>query len=360
MIKIPKISAPQLFVMLLISRMFSIFTYKPLKFNIGFGTATAAILVSAIINILVFIPALIITERFKGRNVVDAAGLIHQNGAKIYSFLILITCIFLCTETLAQFEIFMASTIYITWAPIFLIIPTVLTCAYLCRLGVESLARLSGYVFGGLILSIAAIAIAAIGKINVVWIEPAAFDNLKGFWEYVADNVFHTTEIIPFLFLVSFSKGNLKKGTVFFSLGIAALFEMVSFLVISTLGNYRETVLFPFYTVSAMGQTTLSERFNAAFITLWVFMAVIKICVYLFVSAKALRQIKNFKNDTIPLVTVSLIVIIASLFITEQISYVNVMYSIIVTGIPVILLGVAYPIILLFSSAKKKGVSNLE
>jgi hypothetical protein len=83
----------------------------------------------------------------------------------------------------------------------------------LCRLGVESLARLSGYVFGGLILSIAAIAIAAIGKINAVLIEPAAFDNLKGFWEYVADNVFHTTEIIPFLFLVSFSKGNLKKGT---------------------------------------------------------------------------------------------------------------------------------------------------
>ncbi len=359
MIKKPKISAPQLFIMLLISRMFSIFTYKPLRFNIGFGTATAAIIVSAIINILIFVPALMLVKRFNGRNIVDSAGLVHNNGAKIYSFLILITCIFLCTETLAQFEIFMASTIYITWAPVFFIVPTVLICAYLCRLGVESLARLSGYVFGGLILSIVAIIIAAVGKINTVWIEPAAFDDFKGFWEYVADNVFHTTEIIPFLFLASYSKGNLKKGTIFFSVSIAALFEVVSFLVISTLGNYRETVLFPFYTVSAMGQTTLSERFNAAFITLWVFMAVIKVCVYLFVSAKALRQIRNFKNDTIPLLIISAIIIIASLFVTEQISYVNVMYSIIVTGVPVILLGVAYPLLLLVSRRNRERQENL-
>lgn len=354
MIKLPQISAPQLFVMLIISRMFSIFTYKPLRFNIGFGTATAAIIVSAIINILIFVPALMLVNRFSGRNIVDSAGLVHCNGAKIYSFLILIMCIFLCTETLAQFEIFMASTIYITWAPIFFIVPTVLVCAYLCRLGVESLARLSGYVFGGLIFSVVAIAVAALGKVNTVWIEPAAFDDFKGFWDYVADNVFHTTEIIPFLFLVSYTKGNLKKWTVFFSVAIASLFEIVSFLVISTLGNYRETVLFPFYTVSAMGQTTLSERFNAAFITLWVFMAVIKLCVYLFVSAKALRQIRNFKNDTIPLLIISLVVIATSILVTEQISYVNVMYSIIVTGIPVILLGVIYPLILVFSRRSRE------
>ena len=354
MIRLPKISSSQLFIMLLISRMFSIFTYKPLKFNIGFGTATAAIIVSAIINILIFVPALLLIEKFKGRNIVDSAGLVHNNGAKIYSFLILITCTFLCTETLAQFEIFMASTIYITWAPIFFIVPTILVCAYLCRLGVESLARLSGYVFGGLVFSIIAIAFAAIEKINTVWIEPAVFDNSKGFWEYVADNVFHTTEIIPFLFLSSYSKGNLKKGTVFFSVGVASLFEIVSFLVISTLGNYRQTVLFPFYTVSAMGQTTLSERFNAAFITLWVFMAVIKLCVYLLVSAKALRQISNFKNDTIPLLISSAAIIVASFFVTEQISYVNVMYSIIVTGIPVILLGVAYPLILVLTHRNRE------
>lgn len=349
MIKLPRISTPQLFIMLLISRMFSIFTYKPLRFNIGFGTATAAIIVSAVINVLIFVPALTLVKRFNGRSIVDCMGLTHKNGAKIYSFLILITCIFLCTETLAQFEIFMASTIYITWAPVLFIIPTVSVCAYLCRLGVESLARLSGYVFGALIFSVVAIAVAAASKINTVWVEPAAFDNIKGFWEYVADNVFHTTEIIPFLFLSSYSKGNLKKGVVFFSATVAVLFEIVSFLVISTLGNYREAVLFPFYTVSAMGQTTLSERFNAAFITLWVFMAVIKLCVYLFVSAKALRQIRNFKNDTIPLLIISAIIIIASLFVTEQISYVNVMYSIIVTGAPVLILGVVYPLIVALS-----------
>ncbi len=347
MIKLPKISAAQLFVMLITSRMFSMFTYKPQKYNIGFYTAALAILVSVFINILIFVPTLSLLKKYEGRNVSDCVYMQHKNAARIYSLFMLLTCLFLSIECLTQFEIFMASTIYMTASPIFFVIPMALVCAYICRLGVESMARMASYVFGGLLLSLVAIAVAAFPKINTVWLEPLGYDSAAGFWEFVVDNVFHTTEIIPFMILASYTKGNIRKGTIWFGVTIGVLFELISFFTITALGKYRETVLFPFYTVAAMAETSLTERFNAAFITLWVFMAVVKLCVYMLVAAKTMRELFSFKNDTIPLVVTAVVVSLVSLLTTQKIPYVNTMYHIIVSGVPVVVLAVVYPLVLL-------------
>ena len=354
MIKLPKISAAQLFVMLITSRMFAMFTYKPQKYDISFTAASIGIVVSVLINILIFVPSLLLLKKYQGRNVPDCVSLQHKKSAKIYPFLILIACLFFCIECVTQFEIFMASTIYITATPIFFILPIVLVCAFLCRLGIESIARMSSYVFAGLVSALIAIAIAASPKINTVWIEPLGYDSTKSFFQFVADNVFHTTEIIPFMFLASYSKGNLKKACIWFSVAIGTMFELISFFVTTTLGIYRETVLFPFYTVSAMAESTLAERFNAAFIILWVFMSAVRLCVYLFVSAKCIRELKTFKNDTVPLIISAAIVIVASLFTTQQISYINAMYLVIVSGIPIIILAVVYPLILVLGQKKRE------
>ncbi len=347
MIRIPTISSSQLFIMLVTSRMFSMFTYRPQKLNLGFTAATLAIIVSVIINILIFVPTLWLLKKYQGRNVADCAALQHKGGARIYSVLMLAVCLFLSIECVTQFEIFMASTIYITASPIFFVIPIVIVCVFLCRLGIESVARMSSYVFGGLILCLVGISVSALNKTNTVWIEPLGYDSTKEFFKYVADNVFHTTEIIPFMFLASYAKGNFKRGTVWFAIGIGVMFEVISFFVTTALGNYREAVLFPFYTVSAMAESTLSERFNAAFISFWVFMGAVKLCVYLFVAGKCIRELRRFKNDTVPLIISGVIVAIAALLTTQQIYYVNTMYSIIVSGVPIIVLAIAYPLILI-------------
>ncbi len=354
MIKTPTISSSQLFIMLIISRMFSMFTYKPQKLNLGFTATLIAIIVSVIINIFIFTPTLFLLKKYKNRNVLDCAALQHKERARLYSLLMLVVCLFLSIECVTQFEIFMASTIYTSAPPIFFVLPLVLVCAFLCRLGIESMARMASYVFGGLIFCLVIIAVAALPKTDTVWIEPLGYDGTKKFFEFVADNVFHTTEIIPFMFLASYAKGNLKRGTIWFALCTGAMFLIITFFVTTALGNYREAVLFPFYTVSAMAESTLSERFNAAYITLWVFMGAVKLCVYLFVSAKCIRELKQFKNDTVPLVVSGGIIIVASLFTTQQISHINIMYSVIITGFPIIILAIVYPLALLIGKKTKE------
>ncbi len=349
MIKLPKISSSQLFIMLLISRMFCMFTYKPQKLDLSFTAASIGIVLSVVINFIIFIPTLSVLKKYSGRNINDSLSFKKSGISKLFSILMLIVCLFLCVECTTQFEIFMTSTIYLTVSPIFFIIPIVTVCAYICRLGIETMGRMSGYVFGGLVISFVAITIAAAPKIDLKWIEPLGYDKITSFVRYVMDNVFYTTEIIPFMLLASYTKGNIKRGAIFFCIGAGVLFEIISLLVITTLGSYRETVIFPFYTVSAMAEATLSERFNAAYITLWIFMAAIRLCVYLFVSAKCIRQLKMFKNDTVPLIISSGIVVLTSVFTTQKISYINTMYSFIITGIPIIILAVIFPIALVLS-----------
>jgi len=357
-IKLPKISSSQLIIMLVISRMFSMFTYKPTGYNISATAAAIAVAISVVINILIFTPTLMLLKKYEGRNVSDCAYLNFGSMGKIYSFLTLVICLFLSIECLTQFEIFMTSTIYMTASPVFFIIPMMLVVVYICRLGIESMARMANFVFGGLLFTVIAIAIAVAPEINTVWAESVSSKDVSGFFEFLAENVCNTTEIIPFMLLASNTKGNLKKGTVWFCVIIGVLFQLISFLSFTVLGNYRETVMFPFYTVAAMAESTLTERFNSAYTVLWVFMAAVKLCVYLLVAAKSLREFFLYKNDTVPLFISGSIVVFITLFTTQKITYVNAMYHFILSGIPIILLALVYPIAILIAQKSRERRRN--
>jgi len=346
-IKLPKISLSQLVVLLVISRMFAMFTYKPTDYNLSAVAAGIAVALSVVINILVFLPSLAVLKRFDGRNVSDSAYIALGSGGKIFSFLSLAVCLFLAIECLTQFEVFMTSTIYMTASPLFFIIPMVLAAVYISRLGVESVARLASFVFGGLIFTVLAILIAVSPEINTVWVEGASGSDLPAFFRFLLENISSTTEIIPFMILASNTKGDLKRGAVSFCIIIGVLFQLISFLTFAVLGNYRETVMFPFYTVAAMAESTLTERFNSAYTALWVFMAVIRLCLYLLAAAKSVRRFYVFKNDTVPLLICGAVVLFFSIFTTQKITYVNIMYYFLMTGIPIILLALVFPISIL-------------
>ncbi len=358
MIRLPKISSGQLIILLIISRMFSMFTYKPTAYNISATSAAAAVLVSVFINFMIFLPTLAILKKYKGRNISDCAYLSLGSVGKIYTFFVLAVCLFLSVECLTQFEVFMTSTIYLTASPVFFVIPMIIAAIYICRLGIESMARMANFIFYGLIVTIIIIIVATAPEINTVWAEGANTSDIGGFLELVRENVFGATEIIPFMILASNTRHSHKKTIVWFCIITGVLFEIISFLTFTVLGNYRETVMYPFYTVAAMAEKALTERFNSAYVVLWVFMAVIKLCVYLLVAAKALRSFFVFKNDTLPLFITSGVVLAATLITSRKLSIVNGMYYFLMSGIPIILLAIVFPSAILLANKIKERRKN--
>ena len=334
------------------------FTYKPTAYNISATSAAVAVLVSIFINFMIFLPTLAILKKYKGRNISDCAYLSLGSAGKIYTFFVLVVCLFLSVECLTQFEIFMTSTIYLTASPVFFVIPMVIASIYICRLGIEAMARMANFIFYGLIVTIIIIIVATAPEINAVWAEGANSSDIGGFFELVRENVFGATEVIPFMILASNTRRSHKKTIVWFCIITGALFEIISFLTFTVLGNYRETVMYPFYTVAAMAEKALTERFNSAYVVLWAFMAVVKLCVYLLVAAKALRSFFTFKNDTLPLFITAGAVLIASMLTSRKLSIVNDMYYFLMTGIPIISLAIIFPSAILIANKIKERRKN--
>ena len=346
MIKLPTVSSFQFAVLLIVSRMFSMFTYKPKSYNLSFTAALVAIACAALINFLIFLPSLALLKKYPKRNVDDCAYLNFNGGGKAFSFVFVIVCLFLAVESVSQFVVFLTSTIYMTASPVFFIIPMVLAALYICRLGIESIARTSFFVFFGVLGTLAIISVASSTQIDMVWFEKISISDASGFFSFLLENVCNTIEVIPLMFLAPNVKGGLKKLALSFCVVSAILLSLISFLTAGALGPYGQTVMFPFYTVAAMAENFFGERVNSLYATLWVFMAAIKICLYMLVAAKAMRRFVILKNDTIPLVISAVIVAGASLLVTQKITYLSAMYSVILSGVPLVLTAVLMPIII--------------
>ncbi len=353
MIKKAKISASQLCIMLVVSRLYSIFTYKPQSYDLGVVSSAICILISAVITFLIFAPALLVIQKRSDTSVSDLAYMRYGKLARVYSATLFAVCIFLAVETLTQFEFFMSSTLYLTSMPIFFLLPILAAAVFICHKGVETIARLSGFVFLGLIASLVLISLLALGNFESVWLGNMANDSIKEMGRLIADNVFHGSEAVIFLVLCENVKTNAKKSAFWFVIVSTILLELVSAVTILSLGDYRKTILFPFYTVSAMSENSLTDRFGLVFITLWIFMAAIRLSLYLFVAAKSLEQLFTINKKGVSVIVSAVIILAVSLFTTDRIVSVEIMYRIILTGIPLILVAVLFPILVLLKQKRR-------
>jgi len=356
----PQISAYQLCIIFVVSRLFSIFTYKPQNYDIGAATAAICIAVSMLISFLIFVPTLALVRNNSDSNVSDMGYVYFGNYAKIFSFCIAIVCVFLCVECLTQFTFFMSSTLYLSSTPIFFLLPMIIVVILICQKGIEAIARLSGMVFVGMTFSIVLITILSFDETESFNIEPIKYDSFTQAVMFTIDNIAHTTEMIPFLVLCGNVKGSLKKCSAVFVLLSGIFLEIISVITIASLGEYRKAILFPFYTLSAMSQSSLTDRMSLAYIVIWVFMAVIKLSVYFLVATKSVSQLMQPRKKFVSIIMCASLIFVFGIFTCQNIVSIEVMYRVILTCIPVIILAVLFPIIFLIKQKLKREVKNVE
>lgn len=353
MIKKAKISAPQLCILLVVSRLFSIFSYNPKSYDLSAISMAICIVISAVINLLILLPAILLIRKRGSVSIPDTAFIECGKTAYIYSAVLLLACLFLSVECLTQFEFFMSSTLYLTSSPLVFLLPMLIAAVFICHKGVETIARLSGFVFVGLVLSLLLISILATPNFDAVWIGNVQADNMVEMLRCIFDHSLHTTEIVVFLVLCENVKKGAEKAAVWFVIISALLLELVTIVTVLALGDYRKTLLFPLYTVSAMSENSLTDRFGLVFIVLWVFMAAIKLSIYLFVAAKSLSQFISTKKSGTLLLICAFLVLAASLYTTDKIISVEMMYRIIMSGVPILMVSVSFPISILIKKNKR-------
>lgn len=360
MLSKPKISAMQLGVMLTVSRLFSMFTYKSRAYEIGAVTAGICIAVSMLISFLLFVPLFILIGKKSDVNSSDL-GYINTSGfAKLFSFSMFVICIFLSVECLTHFTFFMSSTLYLSSTPVFFLLPILVVVVFICRKGIEAVARLSGMVFVAMAFSIILIAILSLDIAESFNIEPIKYDNFSHAVLFTLDKVAHTTEIIPFLILCENVKGSIKKSAIVFVVLTGIFLEIISFITITALGEYRKAILFPFYTLSAMSKNSLTDRMSLVFLVLWVFMVVIRLSIYFTVAVENVNHLMHPSKKIISNILCATLVFVFALFTCENIVSIDKMYKLILTGIPIILLAVFFPVVFIAAKKLRRGGESNE
>lgn len=285
------ISGTQLVFLLLISRLFTLFTFVPRARTAASGsTALLCIpLAGAAVGILL-IPFLLLLRRSQ-TDLLSCAFQLGSGYGLVVSLLFGVFCIYMAAFTTSHFSFFMASAVYPNSTPWAFLLLLTLAAGYAASLGLEAFSRMSVWVFSLLLLLLLLFVCALLPEVNPVYLTSPLLDGLpavgKGIF-YTAVNHAEAVALILLLPRVRRAGGRVAAGWLVLTI---LVYELLSFLTLTVLGDYAKTRLFPLHTLSSLAQLSGFGRLDLLHIALWIFAAFLRLTVYLYCAAVCLRRI---------------------------------------------------------------------
>ena len=285
MIKQAKITAPQVFFLLMLSRLVKIFLYTTSGYEISNPlTELTGILIGSVIQLLILLPVLLLNKKYNGVNLMSLAQKkFGRAGITVpvlfYLFVLLGAC-----GTVCQMSSFMTNTLHPVNAAFF-VISLMVAVGYVAYMGIEAIARTS---FILSMLCLAGVLLIGIGVVkDFEWLNiNMTFDTgdnlIKEIFEYVSQS----NEIAVLVLLLP----HIKKGAAKLSLSFVtanAVLTMAAFLMVhGMLGSYALRLQYPVYIAIASTDILMFKRFDTIQACLIVISCVIKCSLFLFTAVE--------------------------------------------------------------------------
>lgn len=349
----PKITTSQAVIMLIASKMFTLFAYNPMTYSLGAVDTAVGIAISSVINVVIFIP-FILTRQKNKFSIFESKNLL----SKILLLILFCFSAFACVECISQFNFFMSSTIYLGESPAVFVLPILVIALFVCTRGIETIARVSGLIFIGITLSIFIVFISLINVMDFSTMDLTFLTRSEELLKYIFNNVFNSVELIPFILIYENVKGGLKKGIFWYGAITGIFFETVLFIVSAVLGEYKKEISFPFYTLSAIAKNSITDRFSSLFLVLFIFVSSIRLCLYLYSAGMCLKAAFRNIKCVYCFFIASLIVLVFALVATNNILYLENMFKFVASGL-ILIFSIIVSILLKIFSSKGEKNENL-
>lgn len=286
------ISGTQLVLLLCISRIFVLFTYVP-KGNASVNGSAALLvnLLTGIASLLLICPFLYLCK-ISGPDIITSALRVNCIFGKLAAALFCLYSLFIAAYTISHFEFFMTSTVYPKARPWLFVIFLTITAAYAAALGLEAFSRMSMFVFSLTAAVTISIFLSLLPEMNLFYVSnpllTGAQPVLAGTVRAAASNA----EIILFMLLLPRTGGK-KAGTRFITWVVitAVFYELLTFTVLTALGDYSKTRMFPIHTAATIVQLPIIGRLDILHIGVWIFTAFLRAALYLYCAYTCLRRI---------------------------------------------------------------------
>ncbi len=285
------IDPKQLFVMLVVSRMAALTAFSP---DGGAVEGTAVLLSqlpSLLMQLFVLLPAWMVVGRWGGSDILDCIACQNPAIGKICALLAWVFCIYQTATTLFMQALFQTTTLYPQASPLPLMLALLVGAGYMVYLGLEATARLSLWTLCLFLILLVAIATASFHLINPANLRsPLA----NGAWEVVwagGRTALQSPELGAAVLLIPTVRGKAGRHSAAACVVWTLLLAGITFLTLTVLGNFAATRPYPMYAMSAIGGGPLSSHMEAFYTAAWVFLALIRATLFLWLGMRCLNVV---------------------------------------------------------------------
>lgn len=321
----------------------------------------SVIILSFVLTAVLYIPLYIISRKNDG-SFIDIAVSKNKAVAVIFGIVWIAAILISMSETALRAYYYTTSTIFeASPSPLMFVIISAVVIYALFK-GTEATVRTGVIVSAAFILLLILVLVSLFSEIETKHLYLSVLDRPTTFFGEVLREFSKNSELLIYAVLCGGVREKAHRSIVtYLSVSCGALLLM-TFMYNTILGEYMESVNFPFYTLASISDISVFQRLNGIDTIVWTSAAIIKLSLFA-LSVKTLIE-KCFGNENAAYICATVSVLASSglsLFFADELSAFGVILLIKETSLPLIIVGGIIPLAaLIMSVVKKKRRISLE
>ncbi len=342
--KIGKISTGQMFCVLFLSRIISLFTF--MLPSASYLPAGDRIITAIPVMLFEFLYAGIVIFTLKkneAQSILETAKNISPNLSKILAVFYILAFIWFAGIGTARFELFISTVMFPNSELTLMIVILLIAALYASLKGIEAIGRASVILITILGTSVIFILLTVTGEFEYSNLKPLLTEGLSpvtGFAFYVS---VRAAELMTLHVSTPIINGNVKKMIFSWISVFAAVCSVILLCLSGVTGEYGDDQIFPLYTLTVIAKFGIFERLDDILTGLWVLCSFIQVAFLLYLCLLSLRQsfgkIKKIPSAIICTLGVFIVYIMTSDTVTvfsETVSskFVDIMFIVLIAAVP--------------------------
>lgn len=350
------ISSRQTMMLLVMFRAFDLLTYVPQMSGVSNAATTLLTLpLSFLLLAFIMLPAALLLRRCEGCSYVDCAMRLSKPAGNVLAMLLFLYAAVIAADCISNFEFLLTSAVYPETASVFFILTFTAVCVYAAYLGLEAVTRVNVFLFLLFFAVLAFISAAILPHADFVFLKNPMESGAGGFWKQVLGGCFQNFEVVLWLMLARDVKGSLLKSYVGWSVLSLLTSEYLIMLITVGLGDYAASRIFPFFSLAAVSELSIFQRLDSLHITLWTFIAFVKVAVYLYLAAQSLGHVVPARLRGASVIASGVVAAGLAMVLSSDLRFLGGMRTSLKAGLPVAVLAVLIPFgLLLWTLAKER------
>ena len=285
-----KISYGQMIVLLLVFRFLRTVTFNPFV-NTDSVIVIWAVLASTVFQGVLVLPLVWIYNKYPDKDINRIAYDVSKPFGICVSLLYRLFFFLVALKAVKNFTYFMLEMFPGTGSKAVIVITLLVVSGYGAYLGLESIARSSGFVIVLVFVMLALMIVTIKGDLDFINIYIPADKTAKSFFNCFVQETGMNSEIVAVAVLLPNIRAGIKKGIYGYLTLKLILIELVIVLYTALFGEYVKNITLPFFALGAYSKTRFIERLDPLYMLVWTLCAIVTIALAIYLSVQCTKNV---------------------------------------------------------------------